>query len=211
MIDPNAINDEQPSDDAMDRLWAALDASLDPPTPARATTTNRRGPAAPQPGGKHACRCLRCGWEWWARISHPRHCAFCRSSYWDIPPQRANARRPDQMDAQEVRRIRERNVDDRRRYRHLAKVKGLAKELGLDITDPRSGTRLVRTRRDAKALRAALPAEPTSLNGVAEPETHNPMDANMSQPRTTWPMVAARGRTVPPPPGLDDLEGTDAK
>lgn len=33
------------------------------------------------------CLCLRCGWKWNPRITHPRICPNpeCRSIYWDRP------------------------------------------------------------------------------------------------------------------------------
>jgi hypothetical protein len=74
---------------------------------------------------------------------------------------------------------------DRKRRRHLAKARSLAKELGLDIRDPRPRRRTKKFVREEAVLAAVTPAQVAdSLRALV------------------------RGRTVPPPPGLEELEGT---
>jgi hypothetical protein len=185
------VNSEEPSDEAMDRLWAALDATLDPddaaPLPA----------ARPDRDGTHLC--LRCGWRWTPHPDNatPRSCAHCRSAYWNTPPVKPYARRPERTDwaAEQAKMADAAAV--RRRYRHLAKVKELARELGLDITDPRTGDVVRRTRRGARVLER--PLEPIDLSGALA-ESNDPA---ASKPIWTPPM---RRGSVPPPPGLEDLE-----
>jgi hypothetical protein len=194
---PLPSNDEEPSPDAMDRLWAALDASLDPP---EAPTPFRNDGHA----GQH--QCLRCGWRWDCREcrQHGRHahgpthqrplpkcCAnvICRSAYWDVPAKTSRGRTPDQTDWDDVRSRMLDARDRRKRFRHLAKVRKLAASLGLDITDPRTG-------RGPQVGSEPAPTA-TATATIAPPTTAIP------RPESLWP---ARARTVPPPPGLEDLE-----
>jgi hypothetical protein len=182
------INDQQPSDDAMARLWDALDASLDP------VDAPRLPAARPDRPGTHSC--LRCGYHWTPRKPSPRMCPLCRSAYWDRPPMKAYARRPENTDwPAEQARMRDSAVT-RKRYRHLAKVKALAREMGLDISDPRTGKIVQRAARKARVLAEPLVAEPVAV-AVAMTPTQDVIDRVYRPPFR---------RTVPPPPGLDDLE-----
>jgi hypothetical protein len=177
MTDPRHINAEEPPDDAMMRVYAALEAVLDP-------VDSPRLPAARADRiGTHEC--LRCGYHWTPRVPSPRACPLCRSAYWDLPPVKAYARRPENTDwKKEQARIRGSYVH-RRRYRRLAKVRALARELGIEITDQRMDKVMGRT----QALVMELP--PVAPPPVAPPSI------------STWSPLR---RTVPPPPGLDDLE-----
>jgi hypothetical protein len=82
---------------------------------------------------------------------------------------------------------------DRKRRRHLAKARSLAKELGLDIRDPRPRRRTKKFVREEAILAAVTPAQ------VAAAEATQLRDSLRA---------LVRGRTVPPPPGLEELEGT---
>jgi hypothetical protein len=185
------LNDEEPSPSAMDRLWDALDATLSP-TPPPAGTSGR-------------CLCLRCGWRWNPRhpdpAYHPRCCAniLCHSSYWDIPPTRRYARRPSDKDIvspesphrQSINAARARD-NRKRRARTLIKK---ARELGLDIEDAVK----LDMRRRAKDYSVAPVTPPTAAAPL--PPVGPP------RPLTEYRPPAAFRPTVPPPPGLDDLEG----
>jgi hypothetical protein len=191
------FNDEEPSADAMDRLWAALDATLDP------------DPVVPPPSGTvGSCECLRCGYKWDPKprrrngevtVPRPRLCANpeCRTAYWDRPPVAESARRPAATNWEKVRQRQGEEVVRRRKQRHLAKVKALARELGLDITDPRTGKVLAATHPRARVRTEELPTEPTSEQRTAL--------AGYTAKAETW---SVRPRTVPPPPGMDDLDTT---
>jgi hypothetical protein len=224
------INDEEPSLDSMDRLWAALDASLDPP--ARAPRTPR---TLAERAGNHIC--LRCGWHWYCnrcRRDHAAHlngapyptgCAnvICRSTYWDRPATRARGRRPDDTNWTFVQqRMAEARVD-RKRRRHLAKTRELAAELGLDSTDPRAGRLLHRVHHNSAVLQSPLPEHATPLTSM--PERAAEVTRLASEARVDAPLPAdqrialaaynmktspwrVRPRTVPPPPGVEELEST---
>jgi hypothetical protein len=78
--------------------------------------------------------CLRCGWRWSPRPGFPdppSACSHCRTAYWKVPPESGRANRPDdpkwqfQIDAKA----------DRRRARHLARLRELAHELGPDVVN----------------------------------------------------------------------------
>jgi hypothetical protein len=90
--------------------------------------TQRSQPSAGQ-SGKYLC--LRCGWRWCPRRGSPdppNACARCRSAYWNTPPESARANRPDDPKWQAERNA----LANRRRMRHLARLKELAQELGAD-------------------------------------------------------------------------------
>jgi hypothetical protein len=79
--------------------------------------------------GKYLC--LRCGWRWSPRRGSPdppNACARCRSHYWNSPPESARANRPEDPKWQAERD----RMADRRRARHIARLKELAQELGPD-------------------------------------------------------------------------------
>ena len=176
------VNSEEPSPDAMSRLWDALDASLDPDDAAS---------SAPPRIGTHSC--LRCGNRWNPRAINPRCCPRCRSAYWDRPPMTARAARPEDTDwSKESTRRRLRTIE-RRHYRHLAKVKELAKELGFNILDPRTG-KFVTKRRMAVA--------PLVTADASAPEAED-SGLPSAPPSSMLPLSAFR-RTVPPPPGIED-------
>jgi hypothetical protein len=169
-------NDEEPSRDAMDRLWAALDASLDPPPDAASILR----------GGSHWC--CRCGYHWTPRMADPKCCPLCRSAYWNRPPKSSRARKPADTNWDIEKQRRGQNAATRRHYRHLAKVKQLAKELGFDITDPRTGA-VVSKRR---VVRTTNREKVTTQEELVTRETER-------QPPVTF------RRTVPPPPGIEDV------
>jgi hypothetical protein len=87
----------------------------------------------PQGGAERSGKylCLRCGWRWSSRAGlpdPPNACSHCRSAYWNVPPASVRANRPD-----DPRWKAERDAKaDRRRARHLARLKVLARELGKD-------------------------------------------------------------------------------
>jgi hypothetical protein len=77
--------------------------------------------------GKYLC--LRCGWRWSPRSGcpdPPSACSHCRTSYWNVPPERARANRPDDPRWQAERDAKA----ARRRSRQLTRLKELALELG---------------------------------------------------------------------------------
>jgi hypothetical protein len=76
--------------------------------------------------GKYLC--LRCGWRWSPRRGSPdppNACSRCRSHYWNQPPDSARANRPDDPKWQAERNT----LANRRRARHLARLKELVREL----------------------------------------------------------------------------------
>jgi len=79
--------------------------------------------------GKYLC--LRCCWRWSARPGFPdppTACSHCRSAYWNAPPATVRANRPDNPKWKAERDAKA----DRRRARHLARLKELAQELDAD-------------------------------------------------------------------------------
>jgi hypothetical protein len=79
--------------------------------------------------GKYLC--LRCGWHWSPRRGcpdPPRACARCRSAAWNAAPKSSRANRPDDPKWQAERDA----LANRRRDRHLARLKKLAQELRPD-------------------------------------------------------------------------------
>jgi hypothetical protein len=179
----NPINSEEPSPDTMSRLWDALDASLDPDDSAS---------SAPPRIGTHSC--LRCGNRWNPRAVDPRCCPRCRSAYWDRPPMTARAARPEDTDWSKESTRRRLLTIERRHYRHLAKVKELAKELGFNILDPRTG-KFVTKRRMAVVM-------PVVAADATAPEAED-SGLPSAPPSSMLPLSAFR-RTVPPPPGIED-------
>jgi pyruvate/2-oxoglutarate dehydrogenase complex dihydrolipoamide acyltransferase (E2) component len=182
---PAPVNDQEPSDEAMDRLWAALDATLDP------SDANTLPPPAAPPAAEW---CRRCGYgrlfgQWHPRSAHPRGCPHCHSAYWDTLALTERGRKlPTRVSLSKIRRERVASVAKRRRYRHLARVRKLARELGLDITDPRTG------RTGATTAAWTPPAKEAAM-----------LDARATtQPATQPATVAQFRRTVPPPPGATD-------
>jgi hypothetical protein len=82
--------------------------------------------------GKYLC--LRCGWRWSPRRGSPdppKACARCRTAYWNSPPESARANRPNDPKWQAERD----RMADRRRARHLARLKELTQELGPDAVE----------------------------------------------------------------------------
>lgn len=78
--------------------------------------------------------CLRCGWRWSPRhgsLDPPTSCAHCRSAYWNSPPESSRANCPDDPRWKAERDI----LANRRRARHLARLKELARELGSDAQE----------------------------------------------------------------------------
>jgi hypothetical protein len=81
--------------------------------------------------GKYLCK--RCGWRWSPRRGSPdppNACARCRSAYWNTPPDGARANRPDDPKWKAERDT----LADRRRARHLARLKELTQELCPDAS-----------------------------------------------------------------------------
>lgn len=192
---PIRVNDEEPSLDAMDRLWDALDAALDPPAPTDPTADPSY--YGPDRQGSHAC--LRCGHHWTPRKEgRPRCCPWCRSAYWDAEPKLQTARVPWQTDWRKVRFKADEARLRRKQYHHLAQVKKLAKELGLDVTDPRTGRPLTITRRLPSLL---IDIDAPQLTKVEARKAADPT-ITPRQPSVTPP--ASFRRTVPPPPGIED-------
>jgi hypothetical protein len=194
------VNDEEPTDAAVARLWAALDAALgDPATDARPRSLRDH------PGD---LQCLRCGYRWTPRTAtHPRCCPMplCRSTYWDREPVMPNARRPADIDWVRVERQREINKRNRVRWRHLARLRQLASELDIDITDP--APRHTRKRGRPRAPTAAGIAATWNANHPVEPATPVPPPPEViARWEAGRPTVQPFRRTVPPPPGIDDLE-----
>jgi hypothetical protein len=79
--------------------------------------------------GKYTC--TRCGWKWTPRVGcpdPPRACARCRSAYWQTAPMSSRANSPEDSKWHADRDL----VARRRRERHLAKLRELAAEFGLE-------------------------------------------------------------------------------
>ena len=82
--------------------------------------------------GKYLC--LRCGWRWSPRRGSPdppNACARCRSAYWNTPPESARANRPDDPRWKAERDM----LANRRRARHLARLKELVRGLAMNAAD----------------------------------------------------------------------------
>jgi hypothetical protein len=79
--------------------------------------------------GKYLCS--RCGWRWTPRPNSPdppRACARCRSAYWQSAPVSSRANSPD-----DPKWLAEReSVAGRKQKRHLARLRELAAEFGLE-------------------------------------------------------------------------------
>jgi len=203
---PAPINDEEPSPspdtceapeapDAFDRFCEALDDALDPDEMSTSLPSLTVSQTYPQ-------WCRRCGYgrlygTWLARTEHPRGCPNCHTSYWDIPAKTARGKIPDFLTTQEAERRRRERNDERRRYRHLAMVRALAEELGVSIVDPRT----------EKPPRPRKPRRPpdkpkTRITPRVDTIAAPPSPAVAGPP---MPPLAFR-RTVPPPPGIEELE-----
>jgi hypothetical protein len=90
--------------------------------------------------GKYLC--LRCGWRWSPRSGSPdppAACAHCRTAYWNTLPESARANRPDDPKWKAERET----LANRRRSRHLARLKELAHELGPDGAEAVKATPLL--------------------------------------------------------------------
>jgi hypothetical protein len=192
ILSPSALNDEQPSPDDMARLTAALHAR----------------PPRPLLGSAGSCRCLRCGWRWEPRRPDPpRQCPNrkCHSAYWNIPPQRANARRPESTDLDKMRRqiARDRKLDYREAQ--LRRLEARMWKLGITLQDLQALRRVRDSGRGQGQEEAVAPAPmalPVDPNLYALPQPL--IDAIQRQRSPTH--IASYRPTVPPPPGLDDLE-----
>jgi hypothetical protein len=132
--------------------------------------------------------CRRCGYgrlfgEWRPyRNPHPTSCPNCHSSYWDRPGVRANARRPSRIAPATQEKMRAEAVARRRLYRHKAKVRELEAAL------PRRAVEEVTTALEMDSLPVPdAPQTPPRIAAAPPPRPH-------------------LRRTVPPPPGLDELE-----
>jgi hypothetical protein len=106
---------------------------------ASAPPATERSQCSAGQSGKYLC--LRCGWRWSPRCGSPdppNACARCRSHYWNTPPESARANRPD-----DPKWLAERDtLAHRRRTRHLARLKGLLRELAPDAAKPVNPTLL---------------------------------------------------------------------
>ena len=74
--------------------------------------------------------CTRCGWKWTPRPNSPdppRACARCRSAYWQSAPASSRANSPGDPKWQTERE----SVARRRKERHVARLRELAAEFGL--------------------------------------------------------------------------------
>jgi hypothetical protein len=77
--------------------------------------------------------CLRCGWRWSPRRGSPdppNACARCRTAHWNTPPESARANHPEDPKWHAERDT----LANRRRARHLARLKELAQELGANAS-----------------------------------------------------------------------------
>jgi len=75
--------------------------------------------------------CTRCGWKWTPRRGcpdPPRACARCRSAYWQTAPMSSRSNTPEDQKWQAERDL----VSRRQRERHLARLRELAAEFGLE-------------------------------------------------------------------------------
>lgn len=170
------LNDEEPSDAAMLRLWDALDAALDPP-PAPA-------------GAKGSSWCLRCGWRWdpLPRNPHPRNCPGCNSAYWDREPKLSRAGKPTAARLEAVRAKRAAINETRRITRGVRMAERLAEELGMELVPIRRKGLVNRKRGAAATPKMTITAAPAPTPSIPPTMPYRP--------------------TVPPPPGLDDLDAT---
>lgn len=102
--------------------------------------------------GKYAC--TRCGWKWTPRAGRPdlpRACARCRAAYWQSAPVSSRANSPE-----DPKWLAERDlVSRRRRQRHLAKLKELVTEFGLE-PPPIEGERVIFPANDTPRATAPL-------------------------------------------------------
>lgn len=155
--------DEVREDEAINKVVEAVEGALQEPI------------SSPQ------SECLRCGHKWTPKVVNPRVCPMCRSAYWDRPPQTARARRPNPAALVRLRKARSK---DKRRYRKLKRLKSLAKELGVDLADPRTGK---------------LP------DNFADEWTTGEVVVGTVVPTVTVNLQSPVRRTVPPPPGIEDL------
>lgn len=179
LSDDSLASDEQPSDEAMERLSAALDATLDPITAA---------PVGPDRPG--ILQCKRCGHRWNPRPSnpHPRACAFCHSSYWDREPKHlSRAMTPDKVDWDAERAAAQQRSKDSWRRTKIRRTIAIAKELGLSVKEP-PAPRPRPTERPRMTITPAAASPPT--REASSPSQHHPRYSP----------------TVPPPPGIEDLK-----
>jgi hypothetical protein len=175
MSDLLIINDEEPTSEAMSRLWDALDASL----------------AAPSlPGASGILLCQRCGWRWNPRRNNhsPRSCPGCHSAYWDRMPRLPGSKIANhaRIAAMQERR----NAENARRRAEWAmkKARVFAMKCGMKLVP--------RLPKDYRKRPQRMPK--MTITDAAAPM---PAAAPASPP-PRW----VREATVPPPPGLEDLE-----
>ena len=98
-------------------------------SPANSEFSPNARPKHPE-GVSREYTCTRCGWRWTPRPNSPdppRACARCRSAYWQSAPASSRANSPDNPKWQAERQ----SVARRRRERHLARLRELAAEFGL--------------------------------------------------------------------------------
>jgi hypothetical protein len=210
---------EEPSDASLERLSAALDRSLSPPAPGAA-----RGPTiGPNRQGTHSC--LRCGHHWTPHLSNPdpRCCPLCNSAYWNKPPKTARARRPEDTDWDAERERLTVLYQEQSRRRSVARIAKVARSLGLAVVDLGTGKKLgKRELKKASLAHAPVPADIKRRVAEAEARIRNfvvtstppaapaapaavPANAHVALD-ADWLRQRAYGRTVPPPPGLEEGE-----
>jgi hypothetical protein len=124
--------------------------------------------------------CLRCGNRWTGRTAHPKTCPLCHSAYWDTPATTAHGRTPSES--------------ERRRLQKAAKKRRRADRLR------------------AKARKHGITLEPMPSTATDEkswpqvgPTPTLPGEVIIVRERDEHSHTLSRPRTVPPPPGLEDL------
>jgi hypothetical protein len=171
------MNDaDEPTLDDHDRLWAALTATDHADAePVRTTTTTATVAAAPAPPLPHEC--LRCGFKWFSRPGNPnpRTCAN-QSCRSAYWDQPPKQARARRPANTDWEEVKRRRIADNEDRRRKALIRK-ATELGMEVRRP------------------AATATATATN--APPDTTVTI-------RPRIPPVEFR-RTVPPPPGMDDL------
>jgi hypothetical protein len=123
-------------------------------------------------------KCLRCGNRWTGRSCHPKTCPLCHSAYWDTSATTAHGRTPSEA---ERKRLQKAAVKRRRADRLRAKA-----------------------RKHGITLEPLPTAEPRGIIVGAHIIQDGKVVDTIGQTPSRPPASAFR-RTVPPPPGLEDL------
>jgi hypothetical protein len=163
----------------LDRIAGLVDAALQTPTPTH--------------------ECLRCGNRWTGRTVHPKTCPLCHSAYWDTSATTAHGRTPSEA---ERRRLRKAAVKRRRADRLRAK----ARKHGITLEPLPQPTLVQELASDLNKELAKQGIEilPAVIRQRYD-ELAKKLDDNSRLSDMEKLSEARRPRTVPPPPGLEDM------